>query len=393
MKILIVGAGIAGPSLAYWLLRAGHEPTLVERAPELRRGGYIIDFWGAGFDVADQMGIVPQLMSKGYRIRELRQVDALGRRLAAVNPEVFVRGTAGRYVSIARGDLASIIFEALHDRVETIFNDTVRALDDDGNRVRVTFESGTTRDFDLVVGADGLHSQVRRLVFGPDEQFEKYLGLKVAAFDVEGYRPREELVAVMHTEIGFQVVRFAMRDDTTMFLVTFLDENDSPEKGVDAQQAALRARLAHASGETRAVLEQLTKAKTFYFDRVSQIRMPSWTRGRVVLLGDAAACVSLLAGQGSALAMVEAYVLAAELARSPGNHAEAFARYEARLAPFLLSKQEAAVGLAPAFAPRSGPQLFLRNTVMKLMGLPYVAELTMGKSLRDAIELPTAPSA
>lgn len=393
MKVLIVGAGIAGPSLAYWLLRTGHEPTLVERAPELRRGGYVIDCWGAGFDVADRMGIVPELMSKGYRLGEVRQVDGSGRRITSFDPELFVRGTGGRYVSVARGDLAAIIFGALNERVETIFGDTVRALDDDGRRVRVAFESGATRDFDLVVGADGVHSQVRRLVFGPDEEFEKDLGIAVAAFDVEGYRPRDELVAVMYTEVGLQVARLAMRDDVTMFLFTFRDDGGAQRDDVAAQQASLRARCVHAGWETPAILERMADARTFYFDRVSQIHMPSWTRGRVALLGDAAACVSLLAGQGSALAMLEAYVLAAELARANGDHGEAFSRYQGRLASFLLSKQKAAVGLAPAFAPRNRLQLFARNTVMKLMRLPYVAELAIGKSLRDPIELPELPSA
>jgi 2-polyprenyl-6-methoxyphenol hydroxylase-like FAD-dependent oxidoreductase len=391
MKVLIVGAGIAGPTLAYWLKRAGYEPTLVERSPALRAGGYIVDFWGAGFEVADQMGIVPELMSRGYRLGELRQVDDNGRRITSFDPEMLVRGTGGRYVSIARSDLAAVIYDALGGSVETMFGDSVRALDDDGARVRVAFESGTTRDFDLVIGADGLHSQVRRLVFGPEEQFEQYLGITVAAFDIEGYRPRDELVAVMHTKVGYQVTRLAIRDDATMVLVTFVDDGGVADHDAAGQQAALRARLAGAGWEVPQILDRMSDARTFYCDRVSQIHMPSWTRGRVALLGDAAACVSLLAGQGSALAMVEAYVLAAELARAGGNHAEAFARYEEQLMPFLRSKQKAAVRLAPAFAPHNALQLFVRNSVMKLMGIPFVAKLAMGTSLRDAIDLPPPP--
>jgi 2-polyprenyl-6-methoxyphenol hydroxylase-like FAD-dependent oxidoreductase len=392
-SVLISGAGIAGPTLAYWLQRAGYEPTLVERAPDLRRGGYLVDFWGAGFDVAERMGIAPEVVRRGYHLRQVRQVDDEGHRITAFDPELFVRGTGGRYVSIARSELAAVIYGALDGRVETIFGDSVRALEDDGARVHVIFESGETRQFDLVIGADGQHSQVRRLLFGPEEQFEKYLGITVAAFELEGYRPRDELVAVMYTDVGYQVTRLSLRDDITMFLFTFADDGSVANHDAHAQQAALRERLAGARWEVPAILERMGEAKTFYCDRVSQIRMPSWTRGRVALVGDAAACVSLLAGQGSALAMVEAYVLAAELAKARGNHAEAFGRYEQSLMPFLQSKQKAAVRLAPAFAPRGGMQLFLRNSILKLFNLPLVARLVMGNSLRDAIDLPSPPPA
>jgi 2-polyprenyl-6-methoxyphenol hydroxylase-like FAD-dependent oxidoreductase len=391
-NVLIVGAGIAGPTLAYWLQRAGYEPTLVERSPELRRGGYLIDFWGAGFDVADRMGIVPEVLRRGYQLREVRQVGDDGQRITAFDPELFVRGTGGRYVSIPRSELAAIIYGALGGRVETIFGDGVRALDDDGARVRVTFDSGTTRDFDLVIGAGGLHSPVRRLVFGPEERFEKYLGITVAAFEIEAYRPRDELVALMYTKVGYQVTRLSLRDDSTMFLLTVVDDGRIASLDADGQRAAFHARLADGKWEIPAILARMDDAKTFYCDRVSQIRMPAWTRGRVAVLGDAAACVSLLAGQGSALAMVEAYVLAAELAEARGNHAQAFARYEQSLMPFLRSKQKAAVRLAPAFAPRSGVQLFVRNSVLKLFNLPFVAKLAMGNSLRDAIALPSPPA-
>jgi 2-polyprenyl-6-methoxyphenol hydroxylase-like FAD-dependent oxidoreductase len=180
MKVLISGAGVAGPCLAYWLCRHGFEPTLVERAPRPRAGGYIVDFWGAGFDVAERMGLAREVLDKGYKMRELRLVDGGGRRVGGFPLRVFDRITHGRYTSLPRSELAASLYGALKGRVETIFDDTITAIDDVGRDVRVSFERTPARVFDLVVGADGLHSQVRRLVFGEEARFERFLGMKVA---------------------------------------------------------------------------------------------------------------------------------------------------------------------------------------------------------------------
>lgn len=392
MRTLIVGAGIAGPTLAYWLLRAGHEPTLLERSPARRPGGYLIDFWGAGFDVAQRMGIVPDLLEKGYRLRELREIDAVGHVISSVDPRRMIDTLGGRYVTIARADLASSIHSALDGRVETIYGDTVQSIADDGGRVHVEFAGGATREFDLVIGADGLHSGVRRLVFGPEADYARDLGIAVAAFDIDGYLPRDELVAVSHTEVGLQCFRLAQRDGSTMFLFTFRHEGAIPESDPDAQRGLLRASLAEAGGEIPAIIARMSEARTFYFDKVSQIRMPSWHRGRVALIGDAAASPSLLAGQGSALAVVGAHELAAELHRSGGDHMAAFAGYERRLAPLIRGKQDAALRLAGAFAPRDRRELLLRSAVMRMMTVPGVSRLVMRRSLRDPIRISPAPA-
>jgi 2-polyprenyl-6-methoxyphenol hydroxylase-like FAD-dependent oxidoreductase len=394
MRILVSGAGIAGPTLAYWLVHHGFEPTIVEKAPQLRTGGYIIDFWGLGFDIAERMGLLPEIRRKGYMVREVRIVNRAGRRIAGFPVAAFGRIAQGRYVSIARGDLAASVFSAIKGKAETIFGDGVAAIEQTPQSVRVAFESGAVRDFDLVIGADGLHSRVRELAFGPQSRFEKYLGYKVAAFEAPGYRPRDELVYVMYTEVGQQVGRFAMRGDRTLFLFIFhADESDRTESGdVHAQKALLRKRFGNSGWECPAILDSLDAANELYFDRVSQVRMGeqtgSWTRGRVALLGDAACCVSLLAGQGSALAMVAAYILAGELHRGGGDHAAAFARYQERFGAFVLQKQKGALRFAGTFAPKSKLSMFLHNQIMNLMKIPLVADLVAGRELADKLTFP-----
>ncbi|MGH9703195.1 MAG: FAD-binding domain [Candidatus Acidiferrales bacterium] len=392
MRILISGAGIAGPTLAYWLAHYGFKPTIVEAAPRLREGGYLIDFWGAGFDIAGLMGLVPEILQRGYKVREVKVVNQRGKRVAGFPVDAFSRMTQGRFVSLPRTELAAAIFRKIESRVETIFGDSVDRMDQTERGVQVTFKRGSAREFDLVIGADGLHSRVRELVFGPESRFEKYLGYKVAAFMVEGYRPRDELVYVMYTQVGQQVGRFTMRDNRTIFLFTFKDDDSAGTDTLESQKALLRKRFGNSGWECPQILDALETTRDFYFDRVSQIRMDPqnglWTRGRVSLIGDAASCVSFLAGQGTALAMVAAYILAGELHRASGDYATAFQRYQDLFGPFVLGKQKAALRFAGAFAPKSKFALFLRNQVFNLLAIPWIADRAVGRDLADKITLP-----
>jgi 2-polyprenyl-6-methoxyphenol hydroxylase-like FAD-dependent oxidoreductase len=392
MKILISGAGIAGPTLAFWLARYGFEPTLIETAPRFRTGGYMIDFWGAGFDIAQRMGLSEEIGSKGYKIRELRVVDGEGKKVAGFPVDAFSRITRGRFTSLPRTELALAIFNRLEGRVESIFGDSVDRIDQAESGVRVTFQSGDVREFDLVIGADGLHSRVRELIFGEESRFESYLGFKAAAFQVQDYTPRDDLVYMLHTEVGQQVGRFSMRGDRTLFLFTFKDDDPDIPADVQDQKALLRKRFGATRWECPRILETLDAADDFYLDRVSQIRMNSrqelWTEGRVTLIGDAASCVSLLAGQGTALAMIAAYILAGELHRAGGDYATAFRRYQDLFAPFVFSKQKAALRFAGTFAPKSKWALFLRNQIFNLLAVPWIADFAVGRDLADKIALP-----
>jgi 2-polyprenyl-6-methoxyphenol hydroxylase-like FAD-dependent oxidoreductase len=390
--VLISGAGIAGPTLAWWLDHSGHEVTIVEQAPALRTGGYVIDFWGTGYEIAERMGLIPRVRALGYQVREVRLVNRYGRTVGGFMVDAFRRVTGDRFTSVGRSALAATIHDALGDRVETIFGDCVAAIDEASECVRVRLESGGEREADLVVGADGLHSRVRGLTFGAETDFEVPLGYHVAAFELEGYRPRDELVYLTYGVAGRQISRFSMRDDRTLVLCVFRDEYLSggrPSTDAERRQA-LHAIFDRLGWECDRILPALDHAPELYFDRVSQIRMPSWSRGRVALVGDAAACVSLLAGEGTGLAMTEAYVLAAMLEAAP-DHRAAFAAYERRMMPFLAGKQRAAAGFAASFAPRTTLGVHARNLVTRLFGIPALAEWVVGRSLRDDVDLPAMP--
>jgi 2-polyprenyl-6-methoxyphenol hydroxylase-like FAD-dependent oxidoreductase len=389
MRVAINGAGVAGPTVAYWLRRAGHEVTLIELAPRLRSGGYVIDFWGIGYDITERMGLTPRIRSLGYQMREVRLVNRHGRRNGGFKVDVFARLTGDRFTSLPRSDIAATIYDALDDEVETVFGDSVASIEDVGDRVRVGFEHSAAREFDVVIGADGLHSRVRELVFGPAERFEVSLGYHVAAFELQGYPHRDELAYVSHAVPGRQVSRFSMREDKTLFLFVFRDEylrGLSLEPG--QRKAAVSQVFADVGWECPQILQAMQGVNELYLDRVSQIRMPQWSKGRVALIGDAAACVSLMAGEGTGLAIAEGYVLAGELATAGGDHVAALARYEERLRPFLEGKQKSAAKFASSFAPKTGVGIAVRNMVTGLLGIPFIADYVVGRDLRDDIALP-----
>jgi 2-polyprenyl-6-methoxyphenol hydroxylase-like FAD-dependent oxidoreductase len=374
--------------LAFWLKAAGFQPTLVERAPTLRSGGYVMDFWGLGYDIAERMELMPDIERTGYHVREMRIVGDDGRRITGFGTRVFDELTDGRYVTLERSDLSRLLFKRVGGGTEVLFGDEIVGLQEEPEGVQVQFRRAGRRRFDLVVGADGLHSAVRRLAFGPQQRFEKPLGYAVAAFEVAGYRPRDENVYLVYGQPGRMLGRFTLHDDRTLFLFVFATDGGSLPTTLDLQKQILRMKYRGDKWECPGILDRLDRADELYFDCVSQIKMDRWSRGRIALIGDAAFCVSLVAGQGSALAMVSAYVLAGELARADGQHAPAFGSYEALLRKYITGKQEGAERFASVFAPRTAWGLGLRNQVIRAFAIPGVARFAVGRDIADSLQLP-----
>ncbi len=392
MKVAIVGAGIAGPTLAYWLWRYGHVPTLIEKAPQIRTGGYVVDFWGAGYAVAERMGLTAELHGTGYAVDAVRLVDRNSREVGGFSVDLFRRNLDGRFVTVPRGDLAAVIYRSIERHVETLFGESVSAITQDDTGVRVTLERGQSRSFDLVIGAGGIHSPVRGLVFGPQAAFEVDLGYRVAAFEADGYWPRDELVYLAYNTPGRMVGRFALHGGQTLFLFVFTTGRMSGPDPHDlsAVKTTLREVFGNAGWECPDILRELDGAADVYFDRVSQIVMDHWSEGRVALIGDAAAAVSLLAGEGTGLAMQQAYVLARELHRAGADHREAFRRYERHLRPIVEARQRSARGFAGMFAPKTSLGLWTRNQATKLLNIPRLADWVIRREFAEDIEGPLA---
>jgi 2-polyprenyl-6-methoxyphenol hydroxylase-like FAD-dependent oxidoreductase len=299
-SVLISGAGIAGPALAYWLQNWGFEPVLIERAAQFREGGYMIDFWGVGFDVVERMNLIPHLRDVGYLIDRVKFVDERGRTRSGFNAEMLRRTLGNRFFSLPRGDLARAIFDTVADKIETIFGDCVTAIHENPDGVDVQFEHGHTRRFDLVAGCDGLHSAVRQIAWGQEKEFEKYLGYYCASFITANYPHREERAYTSYAEPGRQISRYALRGGRTAFFLMFARGQPPLSRSPDQAyaKATLREMFEHDRWtEVPEILQRLETCDDVYFDSVSQIRMPEWSKGRIVLVGDAAYCPSLLSGR------------------------------------------------------------------------------------------------
>ncbi|MCI3928154.1 FAD-dependent monooxygenase [Streptomyces sp. AN091965] len=376
--VLISGASIAGPALAYWLHRAGCAVTVVEKAGSLRDGGYPIDIRGSAIEVVRRMGILPRLQDAHIDSRRFTFLDADGSEVASLGPHAVAGSVEGQDLEVRRGDLAAILHALVRDDVEFLFGDsidTLGTLDQRGRGVDVTFRSGRQRTFDLVIGADGMHATTRESLFGPEEQFHHYLGYAFAVFTMPNtFGLTHELM--MWNTPGRAAALYAVGASNELHAFLVFHRPEPPLDALrnpGAQRDLVATVFAGAGWEVPRMVEAMRDADDLFFDTAGQIRMPHWSRGRVALVGDAAYAPSFLTGQGSSLALAGAYVLARSLA-AYGDHTAAFAAYERDLRTYVTMNQALVGNGTASLLPTTAQALEERNT--RLRGLATLPSVT-----------------
>ncbi|GAA3445038.1 FAD-dependent monooxygenase [Planomonospora venezuelensis] len=361
-SILISGASIAGPALAHWLHRYGFAVTVVERAPALREGGQAVDFRGAAhMGMLRRMGVLEDIRRLRTAPGPLTVVDGAGTPLASLPPEF-----TGGEVEILRGDLSRLLYERTRDDAEYVFGDSIASMTETAGGVDVVFDSGARRTFDLVIGADGLHSNVRRLAFGPEGEFVHPSGYYVAIFTMDG-DPGTGPGTLLYNEPGRSASVGGVHGRTDAGFVFTTPEPLDYDHRDTARQKELVAAVCEGMGwRTAQLLDGMRKADDFYFDSISLVRMDRCTAGRVALLGDAgygATC----GGMGAGMAMISSYVLAGELADAGGDHRVAFPRYEEAIRGYAKACQKVAAGMGPFIAPPTEKKIRSRNRAYKVL--------------------------
>lgn len=367
MNVLISGASIAGTTLAHWLHHNGFAPTVVERAPEIREGGYKIDIRGAALTVVERMGLLDEIRRLRTDVRGASVVDATGRRVASMDGDTF-GGREHGDAEIMRGDLNRLIHDLTKDAVEYVFDDSIDSLTSLPDGVEVTFASGTKRRFDLVIGADGLHSNTRALTFGDESAYVRDLGYHVSIFSVPNHLELDRW-ELTYVGPGRTALTYSTAQDTgakAMFLFeTGTQRFDHRDQAL--QRRTLADAYAGEGWEIPRLLDGMHNAPDFYFDSLSQVHMDSWSTGRVALVGDAAYAASPASGQGTSLALVGAFVLAGELAAAKGDFETAFAGYEERLRPFVARNQALGPANIKRMVMRSKGQVRMSMIMLGLM--------------------------
>ncbi|MFZ0454833.1 MAG: FAD-dependent monooxygenase [Ignavibacteriaceae bacterium] len=366
-KVVISGAGIGGLTLAYFLHKNGYQPIIIEKSDSLRDGGYMIDFFSSGIFVAEKMGIIEQLKAKNHGSNIIIQKNEKGQKQFVLNMSGFRASVKGKLFNFLRTDLADVLYEKIKDNVEIRFTTSIEKITQNENGVTVTFNNGTHETFDILVGADGLKSNIRSIIYPPEKVEELYLGYYVCALEhnVPINVTKGEVISMLCPKR--QIMTYATGNGTSNSLFVFQSEKlkhltTAEEVGI------LKKEFADFASPVLEIIDEAAKKEKLFFDQVTQIRIHGkWHKNRVVLIGDAAYCITLLSGQGSSMAMTAAYVLAEQLKKYGDNVAQAFENYEEELRPMIETMQKKAVKNAATYVPSTKFNLWIRNLLAPLV--------------------------
>lgn len=380
IRVLVVGAGIAGPAICYWLKRFGFSPVLIEKSAAIRKGGQALDVRGIATHIAREMGIYDQICDMRTRIECGRFVDVAGNVMHEEQGEKFGFRQDDE-VEILRGDLIEILMETIAD-VPCRFNQYITSLQQNDTSVTVNFNDGTVESYDMVIAADGIHSATRRMIFDKNEYQLVNLGSYISTFTIPNY------LNLNHMDVGCEVnqklVSVNSDNDPKLAIAGFMFRSQHVLKDIrdeNEQKNFLCDTFRDFGWEVQNILNLMSESDDFYFDAITQVKMNSWTKGRIALLGDAGYCPSPLSGQGNNLALVGAYILAGELKAANGNYVQAFARYNELLQPFVDVNQKFGVWVSESF--------LVENEVSKEIAEERSNKiLAMIKAVSNAITLP-----
>ena len=383
LEVLISGAGIAGCTLAYWLTRNGHSVTIVERSGSVRSSGSPVDVRGPAVDVAERMNIATHLRAASIRLKGMTLLDSGGRRVARVDIAALRSSIVPKDLEIARGDLARILHEASANAADYIFGDSIKALTQDEMGADVTFEHSRPRRFDLVIGADGLHSIVRRLAFGADPEFVRHAGLYAATIPLPGHDGEGEMF-MLNTPGKLAALHPCQGVPLAYFIFWHPEIPEFDYTNLNQHKYILERTFAGIGWRVPELLDAVRGARDMYFDSVARVDVAKWASGRIALLGDASSCVSLF-GDGSTLAIAGAYELAKALMESPTDPQGTFGRYQAVHSKLVASKQKNLISTAARIVPRTPTGLWLSTRLFwrTMGGLGTVVRL--GRKLRGKL--------
>jgi 2-polyprenyl-6-methoxyphenol hydroxylase-like FAD-dependent oxidoreductase len=399
MRVLVSGASIAGPVLAYWLSRRGFDVTVVERAPALRKtGGHAVDLFRPAMDISEHMGVIDRVLEHATGTKRLLIYRSGAPRPADIDYVKLLGAVSDRHVEIMRDDLSEIYYEAGRNDIEYLFSDEVTAITDEGD---VTFAHTSPRRYDVVVGADGLHSGVRRLVFGDEEAGRTdFLGafLSVVSVPKTLARDGESTGFVDADRLAMIYTADHLDDARAVFMFRPVVPVQYDHRDVVAQKTLLHNRFAGLAPEVDRWLDELDRTPAFYFDAITQLRLTTWSRGRVTLVGDAGYCPGPAVGGSTSLAVLGAYVLAGEMERAGGDYAAAFAAYERVMSEPVIASRVLARTMAKSILPASAlgvRALVAAARLVSLLPAPIttaVARLNnKGIRLYDSMQVPNYP--